>query len=53
MTISPAISMYQASIPRFVTILGNLMNILDKAQADQESLMRLMTTTSKRAGSPS
>lgn len=33
MTISPAISMYQASIPRFVTILGNLMNILDKAQA--------------------
>ena len=27
------ISMYQASIPRFVTILGNLSNILDKAQA--------------------
>jgi hypothetical protein len=27
------ISMYQASVPRFVTILGNLMNILDKAQA--------------------
>jgi len=27
------ISMYQASIPRFVNILGNLSNILDKAQA--------------------
>jgi hypothetical protein len=27
------ISMYQASVPRFVTILGNLSNILDKAQA--------------------
>ena len=27
------ISMYQASVPRFVNILGNLMNILDKAQA--------------------
>ena len=28
-----AISMYQASVPRFVNILGNLSNILDKAQA--------------------
>ncbi len=27
------ISMFQASVPRFVNILGNLMNILDKAQA--------------------
>ena len=27
------ISMYQASVPRFVNILGNLMNIFDKAQA--------------------
>ncbi len=27
------ISMYQASVPRFVYILGNLSNILDKAQA--------------------
>jgi hypothetical protein len=27
------ISMYQASIPRFVNILGNLSSILDKAQA--------------------
>jgi len=27
------ISMYQASAPRFVNILGNLSNILDKAQA--------------------
>ena len=27
------ISMYQASVPRFVTILGNLAGILDKAQA--------------------
>jgi hypothetical protein len=26
------ISMYQASVPRFVNILGNLSNILDKAQ---------------------
>jgi hypothetical protein len=26
------ISMYQASVPRFVSILGNLSNILDKAQ---------------------
>lgn len=31
------ISMYQASVPRFVTILGNLMNILDKAQAHVEA----------------
>ncbi len=28
-----SISMYQASIPRFVNILGNLANLLDKAQA--------------------
>lgn len=27
------ISMYQASVPRFLNILGNLSNILDKAQA--------------------
>jgi len=27
------ISMYQASVPRFVNILGNLSNILEKAQA--------------------
>ena len=27
------ISMYQVSVPRFVNILGNLSNILDKAQA--------------------
>jgi uncharacterized protein len=27
------ISMYQASVPRFVNILGNLSNILDKARA--------------------
>ena len=28
-----SISMYQASVPRFVNILGNLSNILEKAQA--------------------
>ena len=28
-----SISMYQASVPRFVSILGNLSNILEKAQA--------------------
>jgi hypothetical protein len=28
-----SISMYQASVPRFVNILSNLSNILDKAQA--------------------
>jgi hypothetical protein len=28
-----SISMYQVSVPRFVNILGNLSNILDKAQA--------------------
>jgi len=27
------ISMYQASVPRFINILGNLSNILDKTQA--------------------
>jgi uncharacterized protein len=32
-----AISMYQASVPRFVNILGNLINILDKAQAHAEA----------------
>jgi uncharacterized protein len=31
------ISMYQASIPRFVNILGNLSGILDKAQAHCEA----------------
>jgi len=31
------ISMYQASVPRFVNILGNLSNILDKAQAYADS----------------
>jgi len=31
------ISMYQASVPRFVNILGNLSNILDKAQAHVEA----------------
>ena len=31
------ISMYQASVPRFVNILGNLSNILDKAQAHAEA----------------
>jgi len=31
------ISMYQASVPRFVNILGNLSNILDKVQAHVEA----------------
>jgi uncharacterized protein len=31
------VSMYQASAPRFVNILGNLSNILDKAQAHVEA----------------
>lgn len=31
------ISMYQASVPRFVNILGNVSNILDKAQAHAEA----------------
>jgi hypothetical protein len=31
------ISMYQASAPRFVNMLGNLSNILDKAQAHVEA----------------
>lgn len=31
------ISMYQASVPRFINILGNLVNILDKAQAHVEA----------------
>jgi hypothetical protein len=29
--------MYQASVPRFINILGNLSNILDKAQAHAEA----------------
>ena len=29
--------MYQASVPRFINILGNLSNILDKAQAHVEA----------------
>jgi uncharacterized protein len=33
MTPTTTISMYQASVPRFVNILGNLSGILDKAQA--------------------
>ena len=33
MTPSTTISMYQASVPRFVNILNNLSGILDKAQA--------------------
>ena len=32
-----AITMYQASVPRFVNILGNLSKILDKAQAYVEA----------------
>ena len=31
------ISMYQASVPRFVNVLRNLVNILDKAQAHAEA----------------
>ena len=31
------ISMYQASVPRFVNILGNLSGILDKAQAHADA----------------
>ena len=31
------LSMYQASVPRFVNILGNLSNILDKTQAHIEA----------------
>ncbi len=31
------ISMYQASVPRFLNILGNLSNILDKTQAHVEA----------------
>mgnify|MGYP001482968866 FL=1 len=31
------ISMYQASVPRFINILGNLATILDKAQAHVEA----------------
>jgi len=31
------ISMYQASVPRFANILGNLSNILDKAQAQVDA----------------
>lgn len=32
-----SISMYQASVPRFINILGNLSAILDKAQAHVEA----------------
>lgn len=41
------ISMYQASVPRFVNILGNLSNILDKAQAyvDSKKLDPAVLTT--------
>ena len=41
------ISMYQASVPRFVNILGNLSNILDKAQAhvDAKKLDPVTLTT--------
>ena len=41
------ISMYQASVPRFVNILGNLSNILDKAQvhADTKKLDTASLTT--------
>ena len=41
------ISMYQASVPRFVSILGNLSNILDKAQAhiDAKKLDATVLTT--------
>lgn len=41
------ISMYQASVPRFVNILGNLSNILDKAQvhADAKKLDTATLTT--------
>ena len=38
------ISMYQASVPRFVNILGNLSNILDKAQAHVDA-QKLDTAT--------
>ena len=38
------ISMYQASVPRFVNILGNLSNILDKAQVHVDA-KKLDTTT--------
>jgi hypothetical protein len=38
------ISMYQASVPRFVNILGNLSNILDKAQAHIEAKKIAETT---------
>ena len=42
-----SISMYQASVPRFVNILGNLSNILDKAQAhvDAKKLDALTLTS--------
>ncbi len=42
-----SISMYQASVPRFVNILGNLSNILDKAQAhvDAKKLDAVTLTT--------
>ena len=41
-------SMYAASVPVFQHMLRNLSHILDKAEANQESLMRLMTATPSR-----
>ena len=43
------ISMYQASVPRFINILGNLSVILDKAQAyaDAKKLDPAALTTSR------
>lgn len=42
-----SMSMYQASVPRFANILGNLSNILDKAQAhvDAKKIDVLALTT--------
>jgi hypothetical protein len=41
--------MYQASVPRFVNILGNLSNILDKAQAYVDSKkLDVLTLTNYR-----
>ncbi len=44
-----SISMFQASVPRFVNILGNLSNILDKAQAhvDAKKLDPVTLTTDR------
>ena len=44
-----SISMYQVSVPRFVNILGNLSNILDKAQAHVDAKkLDVATLTSYR-----